>query len=560
MKRIGLFLAAFVAFYAQGQTDLFSPNSQFAMGSSLVDLGHAIAYNNDGDMYVFGQYDDEMDIDISEEELILDPLGLPDLFLAKFNTNGEVQWGFTLGRIAMDDGMTIGDLQMDNDGNIYISGGFSSFVDFDPSEGDGTLTSQGGKDAFLIKYNADGEYQWGQSIGTSGSEIGTDLSIDNDGNILYSLRFTQEFELDVNGEATTFTPVDLQDALILKLDENGDAIWSHQIGTAGVDIVTAMTVGPNGELVIGAGVDGVSSGIVDYNMLLSVLDAAGDLIWEHNFENLEQNEIRVIRFSASGDHIYIGGRVGGVTDLDPSENEEILNPTFVDPFFGKYALADGAFIFGSYIQSDGIEDYLIDIAEVGPAMLVFGSYDQLARFDPDDFLSQLLSNGDGDAYVASYDKETGAWLDAVNLGGAGNEKVIDGYFDGNGTIYSTGSFTVSVQFDPNEDAMSSNGFSDVFIAKFNYDTTLDLKGVDYAEELNLYPVPASNVLNIVRSNRIKGNIQVRMLNVVGQEVNKFQWSSGVQNMKQDVTSLQSGVYILEFSAGDQVFSKRFVKK
>ncbi len=560
MKRIGLFIAAFVAFCAQGQTDLFSPNSQYAMGSSLVDLGHAIAYNTEGDMYVLGQYDDEMDIDISEEEYLLDPLGLPDLFLAKFNTNGEVIWGVTLGRIALDDGMVIGDLQMDSDGNIYISGGFSSFVDFDPSEGDGTLTSQGGKDAFLVKYNADGEYQWGQSIGTSGSEIGTDLSVDNDGNILYSLRFTQEFDLDVNGETTTFTPVELQDALILKVNADGDAIWSHQIGTTGIDIVTAMTVGPNGELAIGAGVDGVSSGIVDYNMLISVLDNTGDLMWEHNFGNLEQNEIRVIRFSASGEHIYIGGRVGGETDLDPSENEQIVSPTFVDPFYGKYALSDGSFVFGNYIQSDGIEDYLIDIAEVGPAMLVFGSFDQFARFDPEDFLSQLLSNGDGDAYVASYDKETGDWLDAVNLGGEGNEQVIDGYFDGNGTIYATGSYTVSVQFDPNAEAMTSNGFSDVFIAKFNYDSTLDVKGVDYADELSLYPVPASSVLNIVRSNRIEGNIQVRMLNVVGQEVNRFQWSSGVQSVKRDISSLQSGVYILEFAAGDQVFSKRFVKK
>ena len=84
--------------------------------------------------------------------------------LIKYNAEGEVEWGTSIGGGSSD---FINSVVETTEGGYLIGGDFSSSIDL----GNGTtLTSKGDQDGMLIKYNAEGEVEWGTSIGGSSED------------------------------------------------------------------------------------------------------------------------------------------------------------------------------------------------------------------------------------------------------------------------------------------------------------------------------------------------------------------------------------------------------
>jgi len=72
--------------------------------------------------------------------------GYSDIFLAKFDSNGNHIWSKRFGRSSVDYGYSV---SVDGSGNVYGTGWFSSStIDF----GGCPLSSAGSSDIFLIKY------------------------------------------------------------------------------------------------------------------------------------------------------------------------------------------------------------------------------------------------------------------------------------------------------------------------------------------------------------------------------------------------------------------------
>lgn len=103
-----------------------------------------------------------------------------DIFIAKYNKNGKYLWGAVMGSKANDQGAAaevIGN-------NIYFTGQISNTVDFDPSGKTGNLTSSGYLDAYIAKYDLNGNYVCGIVLGQSTTnDAGHGLTHDNWGRI-----------------------------------------------------------------------------------------------------------------------------------------------------------------------------------------------------------------------------------------------------------------------------------------------------------------------------------------------------------------------------------------
>lgn len=562
--KAGLLVGVFAlqASFVSAQDDIVSFDAQYAIGSLQSDYGSAIAHDADGNIYIYGEFGDDMDCDPTDGEFSIDPQGQPDLFLGKYNNQGEVIWAFGLGRIALNDGVIAGDLQVDSDGNVYIVGSFSSFVDFDPSDEQEILTSMGGHDAFVAKYNSDGELVWVNQYGTPSTELSKSSALDGDENLTFSLRFSEPIDLQLGEGVDILTPIGGADVAAVKVGNDGSHIWSHQISSDETDEISALRYASNGVLAIGASIHGVSNPFPVSENYLAVIGADGNLAWDYSFDNLDQNnEISAFAFDAGNTNIYVGGRIQGTTDFDPSGNESIIDPLFADPFFSKYNLGNGDLVWAKFIECDGIEDYVSGMTEAGSVLYVAGSFDITAKFDPEDFSTQISSEGGMDIYLAAYDNMSGEFVDAVTAGGPGSEHSIDADFDLNGLIYTTGKFSTSIKLNPDTEAINSFGFSDIFFATFNYETALSLGDKEIADAFSVYPVPASDVLNISWVDYgFAGDVGIKATNVVGQTVKEFIAKTVSGGVKMDVSDLKSGVYILTFESDGFVFSKRFVKQ
>ena len=73
---------------------------------------------------------------------------------------------------------------VDRVGNIYMAGGFSGTVDFNPSPRKTfALTSTGGTDAFVVKYAPDGSLIWARQAGGFDDDQATAVAVDRKGNV-----------------------------------------------------------------------------------------------------------------------------------------------------------------------------------------------------------------------------------------------------------------------------------------------------------------------------------------------------------------------------------------
>ena len=197
-KKLLLILFVLIKLNGLCQEDYITFSNQFGIGSELNDAAEYVALTETNDRIVFGYFNEETDFDPGEIENSIDPFGEPDLFLASYSPENELNWVINIGRIALIDGMDAGGLALDGDGNIYIAGGFSLTVDFDPSPESASVSSLGGSDAFLAKFDPEGNFMWVKSIGSPLFETFTALSVDTQGNVYTGLRFNGE--VDANPE------------------------------------------------------------------------------------------------------------------------------------------------------------------------------------------------------------------------------------------------------------------------------------------------------------------------------------------------------------------------
>ena len=143
-------------------------------GGSSEDIGYSVSVDSSGNVYITGRFSSST-IDFGGDPLT--NKGEYDIFLAKFDKDGNHLWSKRFGGINLDEGYSV---SVDSSGNVYITGDFrSSTIDF----GGGTLTNAGGSDIFLAKFDKDGNHLWSKRFGGSSNDIGLSLSVDSSGNV-----------------------------------------------------------------------------------------------------------------------------------------------------------------------------------------------------------------------------------------------------------------------------------------------------------------------------------------------------------------------------------------
>jgi hypothetical protein len=285
--------ASVVNLVSNGNSDIFfakyDANGNFLLaksfGAGAFDTGSFIALDASGSIFVSGYYRLTVDFDPGAGTANITASGtLNDVFFAKYDAAGNYLWARSLGSTSND---IPGGISVDASGNVVVAGGFNGTVDFDPGAGTVNLTALG-RDIFIAKYDANGNYTWAKRIGASDTETAYAIAGDGNGGFYIAGEFTSTVDFDPDGGTANLTSNGSTDIFIARYTAAGAYMSAGKMGgTAG-----------------------------DLAMSMARVDA---------------------------DNVVATGYFQGTADFDPGPGVNNLNSAGIfDIFFGKYSSSTGA--------------------------------------------------------------------------------------------------------------------------------------------------------------------------------------------------------------------------
>lgn len=203
-----------------------------------------------------------------------------DIFLAKYNKSGQLLWVKVAGSAdsSNDEAMRIA---LDANGNAFITGYFHGNAIF----GNTTISSAGQEDAFLAKYDANGNLLWVNKAGGSNSDVGTGLAIDTNGSIYLSGYFSGTATFN---NITKSTTNQYSNGFLAKYSSSGNIEWVTTASSNSTAYASKVQVDKdNNVYLLGSTHNGITIGSITkshspyagYNTYLAKLNSSGIPQW-----------------------------------------------------------------------------------------------------------------------------------------------------------------------------------------------------------------------------------------------------------------------------------------
>lgn len=486
----------FIAKYDAAGNYIWAKN----MGGTYGESAQSLAIDSKGNLFISGFFSDVCDFDPSGATAWLTSKGQTDIFLAKYDSDGNYIWAKQMGGGSYEEtkGLTI-----DANDNIFICGTYkASSTDIDPSAASVILPYFGNDDLFIAKYDNNGNYVWAHGLGSTGWEEANSIAIDQDNNLIVT-GFYNSGSTSIDFDASPTTVATLisngnNDIFIAKYDNDGKYIWAKGIGGA---------------------------------------------------KNEEAYEIKT---DVAG-NIYFAGYFEGIVDFDPSAaTAELTAKGNTDALLAKYD-KNGKYIWARSIEGAANEEAFSIALDDTANVYLTGYFKGTVDFDPSSSSLIIPSKGTEDAFIAKYNTD-GNLKWAFNIGVyfyyAQGHKIL---LDKNNDIYCIGMINGDkFDFDPSAGTalLTSDGLDDMFLAKYTQKTKTGLKEfTGFTTGISVYPNPSGDYITVL----LNDTHPVNVYNTCGSLIATF---NGKQELTLDISNYPSGQYILQ--AGSE--TTRFIKK
>jgi len=209
-------------------------------GGSGNDRGFSCLQSNNGNYIIAGQIQSGWEGDY-------------DAWIFETDVNGDTLWSKTYGGTHSDCATSI---QQTNDNGYVIAGYTFSY-------------GAGGADAWILKTDLHGDTLWTKTFGGEG------------GDVCNSIKQTQDNGFILVGSTSSFG-AGSTDLWLLKLNMNGDTLWTKTFGTDGIDKGYSVIVSSDSTYVI---TGQTKSNQNPYEIWLLKVNSDGDLLWDKIFIN-----------------------------------------------------------------------------------------------------------------------------------------------------------------------------------------------------------------------------------------------------------------------------------
>jgi FG-GAP-like repeat/Beta-propeller repeat len=476
-----------------GQRDIFiskldaSGNFVWAksMGGKSFDEARGITIDRNDNVYTTGTFNGTVDFDPSLTGVTnLVSTGYADIFISKLDSSGNFVWAKSIGGASSD---SVSGIAIDGSGNVYTTGTFQGTADFDPRlTGTSNLVSAGNLDIFVSKLDNSGNFVWAKSMGGKSYDQTIGIAIDGSGNAYTTGTFygAADFDPSLTGEfaLVSAVPSDKPDIFISKLDSGGNFVWAKSIGGLRDERVSGIAIDGSGNVYT----TGFFNGTVDFDpslmgttnlvsadgttdIFISKLDSNGNFVWAKAMGGSNVDIGTSIAIDGSG-NVYTTGSFSGTVDFDPSltGTANLLTGDPSNVFLSKLTAA-GNFVQAQQFVSGslGVSKTVVD--NLGNRYTV-GTFSGTVDFDPSlTGTSNLVSVGGNDIFISKLDSR-GNFVWAKAIGGTTADDATSIAIDGSGNIYTAGTFSGTVDFDPNltgTNNFASIGDTDIFISKLD---------------------------------------------------------------------------------------------
>jgi hypothetical protein len=318
------------------------------MGGTQADWVTAIDIDlATSDLYITGTFQGAGDFNPSASTNTLTLYGAQDIFIGKYDVNGNYVWATSMGGSLGD---YAGDIKVNAaNTSVFTTGQFSGTgADMSPNCSCGLVNSLGGSDIYVVKLSAAAAgFQALAIMGGTSSESGQGITLDAADNVYVSGQFNGACDMDPGPLTNALGSVGGADAFITKLSSALNYVYAKQIG--GLNSQSAVEV---------------------------VLDPLGN--------------------------IYTTGSFDDVTDFDPSTSTSYTvqtNGLNSDCYVLKLDNS-GNFVWAKTFGSNGIGDYGSDIdLDTQGDVYTIGSFWSTVDFDPSAAVFNLTANGLSDGYI-----------------------------------------------------------------------------------------------------------------------------------------------------------------
>jgi hypothetical protein len=461
-------------------------------GNSYTSI-NAVVTDAAGNVYVTGEHAGQTDFDPNAGVATLaSPGSSSNMFVAKYDSNGNYVWANTAGSSGNTDaGYTIA---LDNQNNVIVGGHFTGTAYFDPQLGaGGSLNAISSLDAFVVKYNNNGNFVWVKGWNPAKCR---ELTTDASGNIYVFSQFNAPFDANPGTAVTNLTPVGDEDVFLIKLTPSGNLSWAKSLGSDGYESAGAIKcVGTNlficGEYSDTLDMDfGANTNFLytaNNNSYLAKYDTAGHFSWAKRFGG-DSTQVRFegLDIAANGDITVVGAyrTYGGIT-IDTNPNA------------GVYPLSTNA------TQEAGL-------------------------------VIRLDANAN---FKNAFEIET---TTRVVLYGAVS--------DANNNVYVAGFYTDSVYMDPSSSNISgiSNGYEDILIAQYTFTPATNMNEIAPQSSFSLFPNPAKDNVFIKLDNPNLAISHIKIYNIKGESILNKELNGTIKgNIELALPSLAKGIYTVQ---------------
>jgi Secretion system C-terminal sorting domain/Beta-propeller repeat len=564
------------------------------MGGPLNDGSISLAINTAGDIYITGGFEGTVDFDPGLGTFNLTDFGSGDVFITKLDVGGNFSWAKQLGGA---DGDYVNALSIDNAGNVYCTGGFSSTADFDPGAGIFNLTCVSGSDVFISKLNAVGDFVWANQFASANATdygFGYSITVDAVGNIYSTGSFGGTFDFDPGAGNASITSTS-GDIYISKLDNNGNFLWANEFAATTSNYGYSYSIKANGSNVYlagyfvgdmdfdpGAGSQVLSSVAGFEDIFVAKLDASGNFVWAKQMGGADSDYPYSLTTDAAG-NVYTTGYFYTTSDFDPGPGVFNLSSAAgsADIFISKLDAA-GNFAWAKRIGGSNFDKGVGIAVDASNNVYTTGSFRAIADFDPDAPVFNLTSSGSDDLFVHKMSQQsvlpvelisfTGKKANSINhLSWVTSQEVNNDYFtlekskDGIRfeqltIIPGAGSSSSPIQYNY-EDLNPYNGITYYKLKQTDRDGRSKYSRVIAISSHNtggnqfvfVYPNPSSDRINFIINATKKTVLKFQIINTTGTIIKTGE--QGVQTGENiigcSISLLPAGMYVIKIFSDNQ---------